>query len=62
MMPDPLTLLLRLWRRPARPLIGRVCDGCDDDKPLTEFTNGRAYCERCGDEVQAMAWAKPVSR
>ena len=54
-----LKLLRRLWRTP-RPLIGSVCDGCDDDRPLTKFDNGKNYCFACAVEVEARGWAKPV--
>jgi uncharacterized paraquat-inducible protein A len=34
-----------------------VCAGCDATAELIPFTNGKSYCPRCAEEVEAMGWA-----
>lgn len=36
------------------------CDGCDKIAPLRAFSNRKAYCERCSEEVVAFGWARPL--
>lgn len=59
---------LALDLSPTSRQIGRIrmdvsemvrCDGCDRMSVVRAFDNGRSYCHRCAEEVQALGWARP---